>query len=203
MYPPRVIIDEARQCGVKILPLDINKSGKDWQVERLGPRVQLRVRPAELGSPDDARRRVRDFKAGDIGKGYALRVPFSAIKGVSEAEVERMVAGQPYTSLADFWDRARPSRPTIERIVQVGGLDALHDLHPGGRRRWRPGELTRRDLIAQVGVLDRASAIGVQAGPRKSKRYHSHMDLSRNAAPPAVQLPLGFGERLSPGSCPR
>ncbi|GAA2840526.1 hypothetical protein GCM10020220_031870 [Nonomuraea rubra] len=196
------IIDEARQCGVKILPLDINKSGRDWQVERLGPRVQVRVRPAALGAPDDARRRVRDFKIGDIGKGYALRVPFSAIKGVSEAEVERMVAGQPYTSLADFWDRARPSRPTIERIVQVGGLDALHDLHPGGRRRWRPGELTRRDLIAQVGVLDRASAIGVQAGPRRSKRYHSHLDLSRNAAPPAVQLPLGFGERLSPGELP-
>ncbi|MEV0998610.1 DNA polymerase III subunit alpha [Nonomuraea sp. NPDC050202] len=202
MYPPRVIIDEARQCGVKILPLDINKSGKDWQVERLGPRVQVRVRPAELGSPDDARRRVRDFKIGDIGRGYALRVPFSAIKGVSEAEVERMVAGQPYTSLADFWDRARPSRPTIERIVQVGGLDALHDLHPGGHQRWRPGELTRRDLIAQVGALDRASAIGVQAGPRKSRRYNSHMDLSRNAAPPAAQLPLGFGERLSPGELP-
>ncbi|MEV4476067.1 DNA polymerase III subunit alpha [Nonomuraea sp. NPDC049504] len=203
MYPPRVIIDEARQCGVRILPLDVNKSGKDWQVERLGPRVQVRVRPSGLEGGSRVR---REFRIGDIGKGYALRVPFSAIKGVSEAEVERMVAGQPYTSLADFWDRARPSRPTIERIVQVGGLDALHDLHPGGPR-WRPGELTRRDLIAQVGVLDRASAHGVQAGPRKSRRYSSHMsqrDVSppQNAAPPAVQLPLGFGERLPPGELP-
>ncbi|MFC5825789.1 DNA polymerase III subunit alpha [Nonomuraea insulae] len=199
MYPPRVIIDEARQCGVKILPLDINKSGEDWRVERLGPRVQVRVRPAALAG---ARPPRREFRAGDIGKGYALRVPFSAIKGVSEAEVERMVAGQPYTSLADFWDRARPSRPTIERIVQVGGLDALHDLHPGGPR-WRPGELTRRDLIAQVGALDRASSIGVRAGPRKSRRYSSHLDLSaQNAAPPAVQLPLGFGEHLPPGELP-
>ncbi|MFC4123144.1 DNA polymerase III subunit alpha [Nonomuraea zeae] len=204
MYPPRVIIDEARQCGVKILQLDINKSGKDWRVERLGPRVQVRVRASALGgsSPAEAQRRVRDFKIGEIGRGYALRVPFSAIKGVSEAEVERMVAGQPYTSLADFWDRARPSRPTIERIVQVGGLDALHDLHPGGPR-WRPGELTRRDLIAQVGALDRASAIGVRAGPRKSKRYTSHLDLSsRPAAQPAVQLPLGFSEHLPPGELP-
>ncbi|MEV5893392.1 DNA polymerase III subunit alpha [Nonomuraea fuscirosea] len=203
MYPPRVIIDEARQCGVKILPLDINKSGKDWRVERLGPRVQVRVRPAALEGPDASRGPRREFRAGDIGKGYALRVPFSAVKGVSEAEVERMVAGQPYTSLADFWDRARPSRPTIERIVQVGGLDAVHDLHPGGPR-WRPGELTRRDLIAQVGALDRASAIGVRAGPRKSRRYSSHLDLSsaQNAAPPAVQLPLGFGEHLPPGELP-
>ncbi|MFG2077916.1 DNA polymerase III subunit alpha [Nonomuraea maritima] len=201
MYPPRVIIDEARQCGVKILPLDVNKSGKDWRVERLGPRVSFRVRPAELGD-DDPRRRVKDFRISEIGKGYALRVPFSAVKGVSEAEVERMVAGQPYTSMADFWDRARPSRPTLERIVQVGGLDALHDLRPGGPR-WRPGELTRRDLVARVGVLDRASAAGVHAGPRRSRRYDRHTSGSpRGEETVAVQLPLGFGEHLPPGELP-
>ncbi|NUR84272.1 MAG: DNA polymerase III subunit alpha, partial [Nonomuraea sp.] len=146
MYPQRVIIDEARQCGVRILPLDVNKSAKDWQVERLGPRTPEPMRPG-----------VRNFRAEEIGRGYALRVPFSAIKGISEAEVERMVAGQPYTSLADFWDRARPSRPVVERVVQVGGLDDLHELRPGGPR-WRHGELTRRDLIAQAGALERASA---------------------------------------------
>ncbi|MFI7610699.1 DNA polymerase III subunit alpha [Nonomuraea terrae] len=200
MYPPRVIIDEARQCGVKILPLDINKSGRHWQVEHLGPRVRVRVRPSELGPAADPRRRVDDFRISEIGKGYALRVPFSAIKGVSEAEVDRMVAGQPYTSMADFWDRARPSRPTLERIVQVGGLDALHDLHPGGPR-WRPGELTRRDLVARVGELHRLSAAGVRTGPRKSRRHGPHA-----AGPPpgteAVQLPLGFSEHLPPGELP-
>ncbi|MFI7145654.1 DNA polymerase III subunit alpha [Nonomuraea sp. NPDC050022] len=189
MYPQRVIIDEARQCGVEILPLDVNRSGKDWRVERLGPRVRLRIEPG-------------DFRAGEIGKGYALRVPFSAIKGVSEAEVGRMVAGQPYTSIADFWDRARPSRPVIERIVQVGGLDDLHDLHPGGAR-WRPGRLTRRDLIAQVGVLEQASTSGVKSSATKSKRY------TPPAARPvprheeaAVQLPLGFAEHIAPGELP-
>ncbi|WP_171075320.1 DNA polymerase III subunit alpha [Nonomuraea basaltis] len=196
MYPPRVIIDEARQCGIKILPLDINKSGKDWLVERLGPRVQVRVRPSQLEGRPSVRREV---KIGEIGKGYALRVPFSAIKGVSEKEVERMVAGQPYTSLADFWDRARPSRPTIERIVQVGGLDALHDLHPGGPR-WRPGELTRRDLIAQIGALDRTSSIGVRGGPRTSRRYTSTGPSL--AEEHSVQLPLGFTEHLPPGELP-
>ncbi|MCA2223394.1 DNA polymerase III subunit alpha [Nonomuraea aurantiaca] len=189
MYPQRVIIDEARQCGVEILPLDVNRSGKDWRVERLGPRVRLRIEPG-------------DFRIGEIGKGYALRVPFSAIKGVSEAEVGRMVAGQPYTSLADFWDRARPSRPVIERIVQVGGLDDLHDLHPGGAR-WRPGRLTRRDLIAQVGVLERASTSGVKPSAAKSKRYTP--PAARLAAQPeeaAVQLPLGFAEHIAPGELP-
>ncbi|WP_431898011.1 DNA polymerase III subunit alpha [Nonomuraea sp. bgisy101] len=170
MYPQRVIIDEARQCGVTILPLDVNKSAKHWTVERVGPPpLRVSVQPSSLEGVD-YRRRVRDFKAEELGRGYGLRVPFSAVKGVSEAEVDRMVAGRPYTSLADFWDRARPSRPVIERLVQVGGFDALHSLRPGGPR-WRPGELTRRDLIAQVGVLERASVSGVKASPPARKGY--------------------------------
>jgi error-prone DNA polymerase len=211
MYPQRVIIDEARQCGVQILPLDINKSAKDWRVERLGPGVRLRVSPAELGEADPPR---REFRAAEIGKGYALRVPFSAVKGVSEAEVARMVAGQPYTSLADFWDRARPSRPVLERIVQVGGLDGLHGLRPGGPR-WLPGRLTRRDLVAQVGVLHRDSAAskaaavsgvsGARHGRGKAGRYTPRADVPAAPAAPvgeAVQLPLGFTEHLTPGELP-
>ncbi|MBX6386503.1 MAG: DNA polymerase III subunit alpha, partial [Microbispora sp.] len=157
MYPSRVILDEARQCGVEVLPLDVNRSGKTWLVERTGP--------------------VED-DPGRFGRGYGLRVPFSAVRGVSEAEVDRMVAGRPYTSLADFWERARPSRPVAERIVEVGGFDALHGLRPG-EPRWRPGQLTRRDLIAQVGALDRGSPTGM-----------------------AGQLPMGFTERVTPGELP-
>ncbi|MFG3442284.1 DNA polymerase III subunit alpha [Nonomuraea sp. NPDC047897] len=241
MYPQRVIIDEARQCGVAILPLDVNKSGKDWQVERLGPRPPLRVRvpagalgelreeearegEAREGVPEGGAARRLAFRPEELGRGYALRVPFSAVKGASEAEVERMVAGRPYTSLADFWDRARPSRPTAERIVQVGGLDALHDLHPGGPR-WRPGRLTRRDLVAQVGALERASTSGISTA-RRSRRYTAPPappagpagpgpagsagsagpgpagSGPAHAEPPAVQLPLGFGEHIPPGELP-
>ncbi|MFI0421625.1 DNA polymerase III subunit alpha [Spongiactinospora sp. 9N601] len=185
MYPQRVILDEARQCGVSVLPLDINRSGRQWLVERVGPRAgppaadpqgpaRIRVHPA--GLEPAGRRAPAPAWVGEMGRGYGLRVPFSAVKGVSEAEVDRIVEGQPYTSLADFWDRARPSRPIAERIVQVGGLDALHRLRPGGPR-WRPGELTRRDLIAQVGVLER--------GMRS-----------------AAQLPLGFTEHIVPGELP-
>ncbi|WP_084965223.1 DNA polymerase III subunit alpha [Thermoactinospora rubra] len=181
MYPQRVIVDEARRCGVVILPLDVNRSGRHWQVERLTPEppMRVRVRASDLGPERGAERRA--FRPEEMGRGYALRVPFSAVKGISEAEVDRMVAGRPYTSLADFWDRARPSRPIMERIVRVGGFDALHGLRPGdGGPRWRPGRLTRRDLLARVGALDRGPAGG--AG--------------------AAQIPLGFAERIEPGELP-
>ncbi|SDG30086.1 error-prone DNA polymerase [Sinosporangium album] len=174
MYPSRVIVDEARQCGVTILPLDVNRSGAQWRVERLAAADRApEAGPAPAG-----------FDIGRIGLGYGLRVPFSAVKGISDAEVARAVAGRPYSSLADFWDRARPARPTAERIVQTGGLDTLYGLRPGTGSRWRPGHLTRRDLIAQVGALERGSATGVAKGAG------------------AVQLPLGFTEHITPGELP-
>ncbi|MEV7967184.1 DNA polymerase III subunit alpha [Sphaerisporangium sp. NPDC088356] len=208
MYPNRVILDEARQCGVEVLPLDVNHSGRTWLVERrqnpeagTEPREPLDeepVGPLGLLEPVNV---PGGLPPRRIGEGYGLRVPFSSVKGISEAEVERMVAGRPYTSLADFWERARPSRPVAERIVQVGGVDALYGLHPGGPR-WRPGELTRRDLLAQVGALDRASSTGVTAGKGKRTATTCIAPKEREKRAPAVQLPMGFTERIEPGELP-
>ncbi len=35
--------------------------------------------------------------------GYGIRLALSEVKGISEAEVARVVAGRPYGSLADFY----------------------------------------------------------------------------------------------------
>ncbi|HEX6470753.1 MAG TPA: DNA polymerase III subunit alpha [Streptosporangiaceae bacterium] len=76
-----------------------------------------------------------------------IRVALAEVKGISEAEVARIVAGRPYVSLGDFWQRARVSRPVAERLALVGAFDAL----PGV-----PASASRRDLMCQVGALDRA-----------------------------------------------
>jgi error-prone DNA polymerase len=60
--------------------------------------------------------------------------------------VERIVSGRPYTSLRDFWDRARPSRPVAERLALLGAFDSLY-----------AAPATRRDLLARVGTLARQS----------------------------------------------
>jgi error-prone DNA polymerase len=117
MYPKRVILDDARHFGVPILPLDVNRSAAAWHAE-----------PVSAGGP-----------AG-------IRVALSEVKGISETEVERIVEERPYTSLGDFWRRARVSRPTAERLVLAGAFDAVHDRVP------------RRDLLCRVGALDRATA---------------------------------------------
>ena len=54
-----------------------------------------------------------------------LRLALSDVYGISEAEAARIADGQPYASLLDFWERARPSRPLAQRLAQVGALDAF------------------------------------------------------------------------------
>jgi error-prone DNA polymerase len=86
-------------------------------------------------------------RSGDgwLTEGNCIRVSLREIKGISDAEVASVVAGQPYRSLRDFWNRAKVSRPVAERLVLTGAFDKLYDI------------TTRRDLLARVGVLERTA----------------------------------------------
>ncbi|KUN20799.1 DNA polymerase III subunit alpha [Streptomyces antibioticus] len=115
MYPKRLLLADARRRGVPILPLDVNKSAVAHRIELVS----------------------------DSGV-WGLRLALSDVHGISEAEAARIADGQPYASLLDFWERARPSRPLAQRLAQVGALDAfganrrdlqlhLTELHRGAR----------------------------------------------------------------------
>ena len=83
------------------------------------------------------------------------------MKGISDDEVARIVAGQPYRSLSDFWSRSSVSRPVVERLVLAGGFDSLYGFGVRDREGGRPTHrrsVTRRDLLLQIGELDRWSA---------------------------------------------
>ncbi|MFH9818816.1 DNA polymerase III subunit alpha [Streptomyces sp. NPDC017230] len=151
MYPKRLLLADARRRGVPILPLDVNKSGVAHRIELVS---ESRV--------------------------WGLRLALCDVHGISEAEAERIAGGQPYASLLDFWERARPSRPLAGRLAQVGALDAfganrrdlqlhLTELHRGARagrgdqlplsggRRTAPAGLpdltSAEKLSAELGVL--------------------------------------------------
>lgn len=107
------------------------------------------------------------YRVERIGDELGIRLSLADVKGMSEAEIARVVAGQPYADLPDFWTRAQVSRPVAERLVLAGGFDALYGLDLGsstgglGRR----GSVTRRDLLLHVGELERWSA-SLRAGSR-------------------------------------
>ncbi|MEU7562795.1 DNA polymerase III subunit alpha [Streptomyces eurythermus] len=115
MYPKRLLLADARRRGVPILPLDVNVSGAAHRIELVSE-----------------------------SKEWGLRLALCDVHGISEAEARRIADGQPYSSLVDFWERARPSRPLAQRLAQVGALDAfganrrdlqlhLSELHRGAR----------------------------------------------------------------------
>lgn len=96
MYPKRLILEDARQFGVPILGVDVNRSDDVYRVE-----------PAADGTP-------------------GIRIPLAEIKGIGADEVAHVLANRPYTSLVDFKARGGASRPTTERLVTIGAFDAVH-----------------------------------------------------------------------------
>ena len=176
MYPKRLILDDARNLGIVVLPLDVNVSDECYRVEKL--RADDRV-PVEHPPPVDQGPRVgHDGPYGQLrldaavpdATGYGIRLSLADVKGISEAEVARVVAGRAYHSLADFWHRAQVSRPVVERLVVAGAFDSVYGLGTGVPAR-RRGVVTRRDLLLQVAELDRWSrTAGRAAGKARARR---------------------------------
>jgi len=146
MYPKRLILDDARQFGIAVLPLDVNRSDPEYRVERVG--VLDDPPPGILDAPPRPAPPV-----GPDARAYGIRLGLADVKGISAAETARIVAGRPYASLSDFWHRAAVSRPVIERIVVAGAFDSLYGLGSPAPVR-RRGAVTRRDLLLQVIELD-------------------------------------------------
>jgi len=115
MYPKRLLINDAKNFNIKILPLDINFSDKTYRAETAD----------------------------------SIRISLSEVRGINDAEVERILQYRPFTSLADFWHRARVSRPVVERLILTGAFDALYELPSKN--------LNRRDLLMQLDRLEHTS----------------------------------------------
>ncbi|WP_068264627.1 DNA polymerase III subunit alpha, partial [Janibacter limosus] len=142
MYPKRLLLEEARSLGVTVLGVDVNASTGEYRIERA---------PVAGQPPDDP----------DLpdGSGWGIRLSLADVKGMSDSEIARVVAGAPYDSLADFWQRAAVSRPVVERLILVGAFDSVHGTGAGrgGPGLGNRGRLTRRDLLLHVAELDRWS----------------------------------------------
>ncbi|MFJ6834999.1 DNA polymerase III subunit alpha [Streptomyces sp. NPDC091209] len=135
MYPKRLLLADARRRGVPILPLDVNRSVVAHRIE-----LMSESKGSDSGSGPGSGPGSDSRPAG----GWGVRLALSDVHGISEAEAARIADGQPYASLLDFWERARPSRPLAQRLAQVGALDAfganrrdlqlhLTELHRGSR----------------------------------------------------------------------
>jgi error-prone DNA polymerase len=95
------MVDEARQLGVGLAPLDINFSNENYTVEK---------------SNEGA---------------YSVRIALSTVGGISAGEITSIIAGRPYIDLADFYRRSGASHPIIETLIMTGAFDRVHSLSDG------------------------------------------------------------------------
>ncbi len=95
-YSPAVIVNDAKRHGIAVLPVDVNRS--TWQHD---------TEPMPDG-------------------GFALRLGLSQVKGIGEAERERLEAEHengPYRSVRDFAARTQLGEQVVERLISVGAFD--------------------------------------------------------------------------------
>jgi error-prone DNA polymerase len=151
MYPRRLLLSEARRLGVKLLPIDINCSTNEYRVEK------------------------------DANQNLGVRMSLTEVQGISEAEIERIIAEQPFTDVSDFYLRAKPSRRTMERLALIGALDAVAGISAGE-------VFTRGDVMARVRQLN---AIKKRPTPREDQPT---LDFSRLNFGNLEQLPTGHAE---------
>ena len=129
-YHPSVLVEDLKRHGVKVVPVDINRS-------------DIRCLP-ELVSP---------------GPSYAMRIGFNYVRDLGEegrkAIVDERTRGEDYRSFDDFLNRLRggPIGPrAVRNLVMVGAFDQLgrprRELLWGWQERWH-GQGLRRDIDKQ------------------------------------------------------
>ena len=102
-YAPAQLVRDAREHGVRVRPIDVNHSHWDCTLE------------------DD------DGSGAGNQDGVALRLGLRQIKGMKQADAERLVANRDagYGSVAALAQRAGLARPALERLARADAFGSL------------------------------------------------------------------------------
>jgi error-prone DNA polymerase len=138
MYPRRLILEDAREHGIAVLPLDVDRSEPEYVVERLdGGDGQLRdpgslLAPPEVrarGPCDGSARRPETLRGTVAAPArYGIRLALKDVYGISDAEIRSILearSARPFTDVGDFLRRTTVSRPVVEALTHAGAFDGL------------------------------------------------------------------------------
>jgi len=134
MYPKRLILDDARQWGVEIKGVDVNKSERTVVVEKVVSKNQ------NVYTAPDLKSTGRSLQLPNAS-GYALRISLADVGGISDNEINSIINGRPFIDLSDFVRRSGASVATTESLIMIGGFDQLHQIGD---------QLNRRDLLLHL-----------------------------------------------------
>jgi DNA polymerase III alpha subunit len=117
MYPRRLLVADARNFGIPILPIDVNHSDKVYRAE---------------------------WVITGAGATLGVRLALSEVREMSATELDSLLEARkngPFTSLEDLWRRANISRPVLENLVHIGALDNIAGTRTRRELLWRAVDL--------------------------------------------------------------
>ncbi|MFT4184535.1 MAG: error-prone DNA polymerase [Rhizobium sp.] len=132
-YAPAQLVRDAREHGVEVRPVDVNRSGWDCLLEDARFDRDA-IEPRHASMRDHIRTRC------------AVRLGFRQVKGLSDKEMGLFVArrGGGYRSVRDLWLRSGLAKAQIERLADADAFGSIG--------------LSRREALWAVRALDAGSA---------------------------------------------
>lgn len=112
-YAPGTLIEDARRRGVKVLPVDVRRSGWDATLERIDDA------PAPAGAP-------------------AVRLGIRSVRGLgpkAKEIFEHARAAGTFESIEDFVRRTRFDHRTLRHLAEAGAFDGFMPDEPDLRKR--------------------------------------------------------------------
>jgi error-prone DNA polymerase len=134
-YAPAQLVRDAREHGVRVLPVDVNKSEWDCALEETeetppplageegGGTTPMSARSGASPHPD----LPPQAGEGELGNLFALRLGLRQVKGLAEADARQLVArrGAGYGSARALWLRAGLGRAVLERLAHADAFRSL------------------------------------------------------------------------------
>ncbi|RUM08143.1 error-prone DNA polymerase [Rhizobium fabae] len=151
-YAPAQLVRDAREHGVKILPVDINES--DWD-------CALEEAAFDRKAVDFRHEKMREI----IRSRHAVRLGFRQIKGLSVDDMKRLVKnrGEGYSSVRDLWLRSGLQKSVIERLADA---DAFRSINLSRREAlWAVRALDVKSATEELPLFEQVRHVDLQAEP--------------------------------------
>ena len=186
-YSPAVIAGDAKRHGIRMLPVDVNRSQTAAIVER---RVESSG-PADVVDSSKTIARHRACRVHDVRLGLA------SVKGLGETEAEAIARERErgrFTSFDDFSRRVGVKEEALRNLALVGAFDGL-----GEQRRallWRTRDAHRASPRFTRPVLAFPTTTA-PALPSLSEQERAALDYRITGIPTGPQVMCFYRERLA------
>jgi error-prone DNA polymerase len=165
-YHPATLVKDAQRHGLRVLPIDVTRSGWKCHIEAVLPLCGYAV--TESGAPLTANRLTANRLALRLGLRYAAGLREAAGKRIEAARAEA-----PFTSITDVALRADLRADEVQTLAHLGAFAAFG--------------LTRRAALWQAAAVpERGSLFGEGVtrlrGHAVRKRTENMLDRQNNAA---------------------